>query len=139
MGMNDDIPAGFEPETDDGRFFDMIGPVYARRDTPEAAPIFAFRAGRKHTNQRDVVQGGMLVTLGDHTLAIACWTAAQGPCATISLNTDFLGPAREGDWVEARGEVTKMTRSLVFGKSYVYANGNLILTATGVWKRLGKD
>jgi uncharacterized protein (TIGR00369 family) len=137
--MTDDIPVGFAAESDDDRFFDMIGPVYAKRDG-DTNTVFAFRAARKHTNKRDVVQGGMLVTLADHTLAIACWNAAGGsPCATISLNTDFLAAGRDGDWIEASAEIIRLTRSLVFGRSFVHANGKLILTANGVWKRLGTN
>ena len=136
--MTQTIPAGFEMLDDDGRCFDMIGPVYTKRETPDSDLIFGLPAERRHCNRRDVVQGGILVMLADHTLALACWRAADdSPCATISINTDFIGPARAGDWIEARAEVTKITRSLVFGSSQVFANDKLILSANGVWKRLG--
>ena len=98
------------------------------------------RADHRHINKRQVVHGGMLVSLIDTTLAVACWNAGGGgPCATITLNTEFLGPARDGDWLVARAEVTRLTRSLVFVKGQLFAGDNLVLTANGVWKRLGAD
>ena len=36
------------------------------------------------------------------------------PIATISLNTDFVGYAQEGDWVEVHVDVQKVGKSLGF-------------------------
>jgi len=41
--------------------------------------------------------------------------------------------------VVATGEVTKTTRSLVFVRGTVTTGDKLLMTASGVWKRLGAD
>ena len=81
---------------------------------------------------------GMLMTFIDRTLGSLVWHAIDGrPCATVSLNTDFLAPARPGDWIECRGQVTRQTRALVFVRGELTTADRTLMTASGVWKKLG--
>jgi acyl-coenzyme A thioesterase PaaI-like protein len=36
---------------------------------------------------------------------------------TISLQVDYMGAARVGDWVQGEGEVLRSTRNMLFGQA----------------------
>jgi acyl-coenzyme A thioesterase PaaI-like protein len=55
---------------------------------------------------------------------------------TVSLNGEFIGPAFEGDLIEARGEVVKAGKSLVFIRGIVSTGGNPMLSYSGVVKKI---
>ena len=61
------------------------------------------------------------------------------PCATVTLNVDYLAGAKIGEWIECTGAITRETRSLIFIKGQLTINGQIVMTASGVWKKLGAD
>ncbi|MDP6346182.1 MAG: PaaI family thioesterase [Alphaproteobacteria bacterium] len=135
--MASEVPAGFEPVKESETFEGFVGPLYERRNGADYA--CGFRAAPHHVNGRGVVHAGMLSTFTDHTLGNLVEQAAERPCATISLNMDYLAGAHTGDWIECSGRVTRQTRSLVFIKGQLSVDGELVMTASGVWKKLGAD
>ena len=136
--MSDDVPAGFVLPENANRFEDLVGPIYEKGASDDY--VCAFRPEAKHDNRRGVVHGGMLFTLADHTLGNMVWDRAGGqPCATVSLNVDYIAGVRAGDWVECSGHITRETRSLIFIKGELTVGGRIVMTATGVWKKLGAD
>ncbi len=81
----------------------------------------------------------MLVTLADHNLSRMVWAAVDlQMCTTISLNSDFVAGAQVGDWIEARGEITRLTRSLVFTRAKVTSGDGLLMTASGGLEAVGQ-
>tara|TARA_R110002167_G_scaffold30252_3_gene100111 strand:- start:207 stop:617 length:411 start_codon:yes stop_codon:yes gene_type:complete len=134
--MTAEVPAGFAPEQGGNAFTVLIGPLYERRDGEDYA--MGLRADERHANRRGVVHGGTLFTLADHTLGNMVWTANENkPCATVSLNVDFVSGARAGQWLECTGHISRETRTLIFIKGEVTADGETVMTATGIWKKLG--
>lgn len=118
-------------------FADHIGPLW-RKLGPDGAK-FGFRADRRHINANGVVHGGMLLTFADHALgSIVFEIIERKPCATVTLSGDFIGPGRNGQWIEASGEITRKTRSLVFIRGTVSSEGQTLLTVDGIWKVLGQ-
>ena len=96
-----------------------------------------FVAQPKHGNKRGVVHGGMIATGFDVALGNAVWHAAgQKPCATVQLNVSFLGALQVGQFAAVRVEVTKATRTMVFMRGTMTADGRVVATADGVWKIL---
>ena len=63
------------------------------------------------------------------------WLIAAG--ASIRIVSDFVAPARIGDWLEGRGEVVKATKSVVFARGHLNVEGRTILTASGNYKLQG--
>jgi uncharacterized protein (TIGR00369 family) len=127
---------GWEELPAEGGFDRLVGPLY-RRAAPDGWAC-AFLADERHANRRGVVHGGMLVTFADHALGMNVWHAVGGkPCATVTLSTDFVSAARPGDWVECDCAVTRVANALVFVRGRVHVGERTVLTATGVWKRLG--
>lgn len=117
----------------DGDFGASLGPLYRRRD----GGGFALRVELKHRNVRGVIHGGALMTLADQVLGLTVQQAIDGaPAATVSLNCDLVASAEPGDLIEGEAYVTRVTRSLVFVHGTLRCGEKLILTASGLWKRL---
>lgn len=136
--MSAEIPAGFEAAAESESFESFVGPLYEKWDGEQY--ICGFRAAPHHGNRRGVVHGGMLFTFADHTLGNMVWARnGNKPCATVTLNVDYLAGARTGDWIECTGSITRETRSLIFIKGQLTIGGQIIMTASGVWKKLGAD
>jgi uncharacterized protein (TIGR00369 family) len=118
-----------------GGFCQTIGPLWWRLDKGQVR--FAFRAGPEHLNPQGIVHGGMLASFADHVMGAAVWEAiGRKPCATVSLHSSFLGPARAGEWVEGLAKVTRRGQSLVFVVGRLFAGDRGLLTAEGIWKVL---
>lgn len=129
------IPPGFEPRPVSGGFLAPIGPLYMRRSEGEPS-VFGLRIEPRHCNARDMAHGGMLATLADIVLGIGGVEQAGMPgfFVTVSLQTDFLGPAPLGAWVECRPELLRRTRTLMFVHGTFTADGRPALRASGVFQ-----
>ncbi|MBX9701869.1 MAG: PaaI family thioesterase [Acetobacteraceae bacterium] len=117
----------------------LIGPFWAKRESPEARIWrYGFLAEKRHANLGGVVHGGMLMSFADDVLGMAVFEAAGRKfCTTVQLNTQFIAPARIGDFVEGRAEVLRATRSVVFVRGLLTAGDRTLVSAEGVWKILG--
>jgi acyl-coenzyme A thioesterase PaaI-like protein len=132
----DPVVAGWEPYRDDG-FIGLIGPFWMRQVGDSY--LFAFMAEPKHHNRRGVVQGGMLMTFADRSMGMTCWYANERqPQATVQLDMHFIDAVQIGEFVEAKCEVVRRTRSLIFMSADLVVGARIVATAKGVWKTLGK-
>lgn len=132
-------PPGFEIIRGDVGFTDFVGPMYVRKPRDGQTLAWGFRADSRHVNRGGVVHGGMLVTFADHSLgALVFFAAGKKPCSTVDLSCSFVAPAREGDWIECRGEIVRRTSSLIFMHGRVYCEGRTLLDAKGIWKILDR-
>lgn len=114
-----------------------IGPLWYRKRDDEVV-VFGFRAGLQHLNPMGIVHGGMLVTFADHVLGSLVWhRLGRKPCATASLNSDFLSSAKLNDWIEGVAEITRLGRSVVFVRGQILVENKTILTVSGIWKVIG--
>jgi len=132
------IPPGYRETRLVDPFEIFVGPVY---ETGEGASRrFVLVVDARHVNLRGGIHGGMLMTLADLTLGAAVWDATDNAaCVTMSMQTQFLKAAREGDLIEVCPQITRRTRSLVFARCDFTVAGELIFTAASVWKLLGRD
>ena len=115
----------------------LVGPFYSRR--VEGEPVCACRLEAKHMNGQGGMHGGAMMTFADFALFMLSTRARGGtPAVTVNLSGDFLGSARPGERLEARGEVTKAGGSLVFVRGLVTAEAERrpVLSFTGVIKKL---
>lgn len=95
--------------------------------------------GPKHLNRHGVLHGGVSTTLLDaasgFTASLSVDPAAAALFLTVTLDTQFLSPARAGR-VTATGRVTGGGRRLVFvAADLVDEAGALVASSTGVFKR----
>lgn len=94
-----------------------------------------------HMNRHGVLHGGIAGMLLDNAMgatgSLTVDESGRAPFLTISLNTQFLAPARAGTRVTATGWVTGGGRSLLFiAGELVAEDGTIVATATGVFKRV---
>jgi uncharacterized protein (TIGR00369 family) len=114
----------------------LIGPFWYRRE--EGGFRYGFPAEARHLNLGGVVHGGMLMSFADDVLGMTVWEAAgRKPCTTVQLSTQFISPARAGEFVEGRAEVLRSTRSVVFVRGLVTVGDRTVIHADGIWKILG--
>ncbi len=114
-------------------FLALIGPLWSRRE--EHGWAYGMIAEANHINAAGLVHGGMLMSLADQALSVVVWEAMdRTPCVTVQLDTHFLAAVHPGDFVQARAQVTRKSRSLVFVQGSLVVQGDPVLTASGIWK-----
>ena len=115
---------------------DAAGPFYFRTDAQGV--VAAFRAKTKHMNQGGVVHGGCLMTFADFSLfAIAAEELGEdGYGLTVAFTSEFLSGAKEGQLLEARGDVLRAGGSLIFVRGLISADGTPCLNYSATLKRL---
>ena len=117
-------------------FEQRAGPFYERVDE-NGDGITAFRAGPEHMNGGGFMHGGCLMTFADSALfTIARPAMADSFGVTVNLSGDFLDAARTGEFVEARGQITRGAKSLVFVRGLVTADERPVLSFTGIIKKV---
>jgi len=89
-------------------------------------------------NPAGFVQGGILSAMLDDTMgpAVLVMTEGRNYTTTISLNVNFLSPAKPGP-ITAEAKVTQLGKSIAFVEGKLVAeDGTLLATATTVARLL---
>ena len=83
------------------------------------------------------MHGGCMMSFADFSLfGIADDVLDEESSAvTVTLNSEFIGGAQVGDLMEARGEVIRAGRSIIFIRGIVTANGEPCLNYSGTIKK----
>lgn len=127
--------AGWSYWDDEPFEVEAVGPFYFRLE--DDVPVAAFRAERKHMNGAGVVHGGCLLTFADFALFAIASHAMDGAYGlTVALTSEFLAGPKEGERIEARGEVLRAGGSLIFVRGLVTGDGTPCLNFSGTIKRL---
>lgn len=124
------VPDGFREMRPFGGFHELVGPLYMTKRDENV--VVGLRMEQRHANAVASMHGGMLLTLVDTALTLAAMKAApKGQYAvTSTLTSDFIAPARLGDWVEAEVEVLRAGRSVIYLQCMVRAEGKLLLRSS---------
>jgi uncharacterized protein (TIGR00369 family) len=123
---------GDDAEDHNGPFFFAV-----ESDSKNCASVrTAFRVRPENCNAHKTLHGGILMMFADYTLCIAAIGGTHEAVVTVTCNNEFIGPAGDGDLVIGRGEVTRKGGSLIFVRTVIEVNGNIILTSSGVVKRV---
>lgn len=129
--------AGWRSWTGDP-FETQSGPYYFREEE-DGSIRCAFRAERKHMNGGGFMHGGCMLTFADFALfGLADAHLKDSHAVTVSLNGEFVGPAHEGDLVEATGEVVKAGKSMVFVRGLISTGGEAMMSFSGVIKKVAR-
>lgn len=135
MNPADKIPPGFRRARIGGDFLAHNGPLYGKLDGERV--LVGFVVEQRHTNPLGICHGGMLATFADMLVPCAnMYNLARERrfLPTISLQIDYLSPARLGAWVQGEAQVLRTTRNLLFGQGLVTADGELALRFSGTFK-----
>jgi len=127
------VPEGFEPLFRSSPYLDLLGPIYNKKIETEL--LIGLRAEKKHCNGRDLVHGGVLSSLAD--IALGYNAAFQGkdpvPMVTASLNIDYAGSVKLGDWIEISVDVQKVGKNMAFANCYFFVDSRRIARASAVF------
>lgn len=121
-------------------FHNAILEASGRLDGDE--PVIGFRVLPRHCNPRQTCHGGMLMTFCDYVLpTIARLTDPNHDhfTPTISMNINFLAPARIGAWVEGRAKILRRSANLLFVDGLIRADDVPVVQASGIFKRGNPD
>ncbi len=117
-------------------FEDLAGPFYYRRDA-DGRLVSAFKAEKKHMNGGDFMHGGCMMTFADYALFIIAMDAPEGAGAvTASFNGEFVDAVRMGEIVEARGEVVRGGKSLIFVRGLMTCGERTVFNFSAILKRV---
>ena len=113
----------------------MAGPFYTRTEA-DGEVVCAFRAEKKHMNGGGAMHGGCLLTFADYALFSIGADALEGVgSVTANLSGDFLDAGMEGELIEARGQVTRAGKSLVFIRGLITTGERTLMSFSGIVKR----
>ena len=132
----DNIPDGYARSRFSSPFLDRSGPYYVKADGERQ--LVGIRIAKGHINHIETAHGGVLATLADIALSLQVYESEDPPIpvATLSLTTNFVAPARLGDWVEAHAQINRIGKSLAYCSGEIWAKNSLLMTATGVFSAI---
>ena len=120
------------------KFLEMLGSKGFEYDDElsTSAMRFLISTDLTHSNGT-IVQGGFITAMLDAAMAHLIILKRNGEVNPLSLNinVNFIAPGAPGDFV-AKGEITKMGKSIAFTSGELYQGDILIATATATNKMI---
>ncbi|MEP5732036.1 MAG: PaaI family thioesterase [Sulfitobacter sp.] len=110
---------------------------------PSGTASVTLNIAAKHRNRNGTLHGGIHAMMLDAACGFAAsrFLAGQGalvPVMTLSLNTNYVAAVAEG-LVTAKGTVTGGGHKIVYATAQMLdAEGRVLSSASGVFKRAGK-
>ena len=133
------VPEGFSLVTMQYGFMGMVGPLYHRADAH--GEVLAVRVEERHCNLGKVAHGGMITALADIAIGYRL-VRSRKPLMwsmSLSLNTDFVGAAPLGCWLEARATLRRVGSSIAFVACDLSTDGKTVAIASSVLKILSQS
>jgi uncharacterized protein (TIGR00369 family) len=132
--MTADPPEGFAPHFRKSPVTDPWEPLYSRWQG--GALHMGLRLAPAHCNSRGFLHGGVVAALADNAMGISCGKAEPtlSGLVTLSLNVDYVGIGRTGQWLQIEPRVLKAGRSVRFGDALVMADGAVIARASATFR-----
>ncbi len=129
-----EVPPGYHPFYRNDLFYHSVGPMFVKNLGHEIR--FGLRVQEKHCNASMICHGGVLATILDMQIGVGSCVGTEitALVPTINLTCDFLAPAQIGDWVEARSEVARQTRRMIFVSGMLEVEGRPVLRGNGIVK-----
>lgn len=134
-----DVPEGFERHFKTSGFTDPWEPLYSKRAPRKL--IMGVRIANAHCNSRGFAHGGLISALADNSMGLSTGEVLReegrkdvGGLVTVSLNTDFIGSAQIGQWLEVDTHFVKTGGSLCFTDALVLADGEAVARSSATFK-----
>lgn len=126
-------PPGFQPFGVTDGFIGHNGPYFWRKGE-DGLYEFGFQTDARHGNPNGVLHGGAVLAFLDTILGHAVVFQARKKCATVSLDSRFIGTAAPGAWVSGRTTLRKLTRSFAFVDAEAYEGDKLLVASTAIFR-----
>ena len=130
------IPAAFLPTQSEDPY-ERINKLNLIHDLGDGRVEVGLLAEEQHANEYGMVHGGVLMMLADAGLCMnSRWPNPGEGAITVSMTTNFVAGATMGEFLETRSTVVRRTRSFSFVNCDIMAGDKVIMTATGIIKRV---
>lgn len=117
-------------------FENNSGPFWQRQEE-DGSVRCAFRVERRHINREGAIHGGCLMSFADFSLFLICRPGLEGSRGvTLSFSCEFIDAAYEGELIEAKGDLIRAARTVVFGRGVLTSAGRPLLSFSGTIKRI---
>ncbi len=128
------IPEGFALHTRSSAVTRPWEPIYART-TPDAF-ILGLRLAEAHCNSRGLMHGGVIAALADNAMGLSVAQRNNPPLTpvTVNLGIDYLGMARQGQWIDFTTVFVKIGGNLAFASALVHADGSPVARANATFR-----
>lgn len=137
MSETDPRLEGYKLWQGEDPFEDHCGPLYYRLGE-DGKYRCAMIVLDHHSNGQGRLHGGMMMTFADYAMIlIAMPPLDKVRAVTVSFKSEFVSAGELGDLVEADGEVTHETRSMLFVRGRIFTGDRVILNFSAVFKKLG--
>jgi len=120
------------------KFLEMLGSKGFEYDDELGTSAMRFLISKDLTHSNGtIVQGGFITAMLDAAMAHLIILKRNGEVNPLSLNinVNFIAPGAPGDFV-AKGEITKMGKSIAFTSGELYQGDILVATATATNKMI---
>lgn len=135
------VPDGFKRVrmTLGGSFIDSVGPFWI--SDQDGRIRMGLRIDERHCSGYNVCHGGFLASFADMLMPLVTYQAAELKTSpriipTLSLQLDYIKSVKKGDWLEGEAALLKITRTVVFVQGLVFAERELALRCSGVYKKV---
>ena len=131
--MTISVPPGFGPIFRTSPMLDVLGSFFSKG--AGTALEVGLLVTERHTNARGTVHGGLLATLADVGMGYLMASSTDPPTrmTTASLNIDYTGTAKVGDWIEVRMDPPRIGRQLAFANVRLMAGERQVARASAVF------
>ncbi len=127
------VPPGYERHFRTSPVTDPWEPLFLRRNGAELS--LGLRIAPQHCNARGLLHGGVISTLADNAMGLACVLQMERSSAlTVSLSVDFLAVGRIGQWLEVRAAPAKLGHTIAFADARIEADGAIIAKASASFR-----
>ena len=116
---------------------DLVGPFYFKQED-DGSYRSAFISEKRHMNGGGALHGGLLMSFADFALFAISRDHIDGMAVTVGFNSEFVSAGPQDALIEATGEVTKATGSLLFVRGKIFSGGETILVFSGILKKIRK-
>lgn len=117
-------------------FETLVGP-FCFRIGEDGRARCAFEPKPHHLNGGGTIHGGLLMSFADFSLfAIAHHVLSGAHAVTLTCNSEFISAGNLDGFVEAQGDVLRVTRSLVFVRGLVTQRDRTLLAFSGTLKKI---
>lgn len=138
LPMTSSVPPGFGPIFRSSPVLDALGSFYSKGSG--ATLELGLLVTERHANGRGTVHGGVLATLADIGMGYLTAYSSDPPwrLTTASLNIDYTGTARVGDWIAVEMDAPRIGRQLAFANARLMVGEKQVARASGVFTVLGE-
>ena len=98
--------------------------------------LFSSAVQEIHLNAGKIAHGGYLSTIADTGMGTAAHMISNKKCVTISLDIKFISAVLLNQKLVGKVKIQKQTTSLVFITCEIFNSESIVLTASGIWKKL---